>query len=60
MGAVKNWLKVHKFETAVLAFILMLLPPIGMYTAAQDNATDWILVLLAVVVVGNLIALQVK
>jgi hypothetical protein len=53
-------MKTHKFETALLAFTLMLLPPIGMYFAAQSNATIWIWGLIAIVVSGNIIALAVK
>jgi len=60
MRIVNKWMNDHKFGIALIAFGLMLLPPIGMYYAAQQNATDWIWGLLAVVVVGNLIACQIK
>lgn len=42
------------------AFLLMVLPPTGMYLAARHDAQGWIWGLLAAVVVGNLIALGVK
>ena len=58
-------MKSHKFAFALLALILMLLPPVGMYFAVgnpvpQDNAIPLIWGLLAIVVLGNILALKVK
>ena len=58
-------MKSHKFAFAFLALLLMLLPPVGMYfavdtTVPQDNAIPLIWVLIAIVVLGNVLALKVK
>ena len=50
----------HKFQAHLLAFLLMVLPPMGMYLAARNGAVGWIWVLLAIVVLGNLLAIAVK
>lgn len=55
-----QWLKKHKFAIAITAFLLMLLPPLGMILAARHDAQGWIWGLLVAVVAGNLIALGVK
>jgi hypothetical protein len=60
MSRLRHWLNKHRFEAALLAFLLMLLPAPGLYAAAQHGATGWICVLLAIVVGGNLLALGVK
>ena len=50
----------HKFKVHLLAFALMVLPPIPMYMAAQHNAAGWIWFLLGFVVAGNLLVLLSK
>ncbi len=49
----------HKFKTHMLAFLLMVLPPVPLYVAAQNGAANWILALLGLVVAGNILALMV-
>jgi hypothetical protein len=51
------WVNRHKYRLHSLALILMVLPPVGMYLAAQAGAVIWIWVLLAFVVAGNLLAI---
>jgi hypothetical protein len=51
------WLRKHKFEAHLIAFLLMILPPIPLYLAAQEGAQSWIILLLVPVVMGNLLEL---
>lgn len=60
MRTFQQFLSAHKFQAHLLAFVLMVLPPIGMYLAAENGALVWIWGLLAVVVLGNLLAIAVK
>ena len=55
-----KWLNDHKFAVHLSAFILMILPPIALYFAAQEGATVWIWGLLAVVFLGNLLAISIR
>ena len=54
------WLRTHKFETHLIAFLLMVLPPAPMYWAARGGEINWILALLGLVILGNLLVLTVK
>ena len=54
-----KWLNNNKFAIHLAAFILMILPPIALYFAAQQGATVWIWALIAVVCFGNLLAVSV-
>ncbi len=50
-----------KFQKHTLIFLLMVLPPVGMYFAAQNDAADIVLwLLLAPVVFASVWALWVK
>ena len=51
------WLRKHKFEAHSIAFLLMILPPIPLYLAAQKGAQSWIILLLIPVVLGNVLEL---
>lgn len=53
----QKWLTKNKFEVHLVAFLLMVLPPIPLYFAAQNGATGLIWVLLGFVICGNLLAL---
>ena len=55
-----SWMQKHTFETHTLAFLLMILPPIPLYWAAQQGATGWVWFLLVPVILGNLLVLLVK
>jgi len=46
--------------THPLAFLLMILPPIPLYFAAQAGAAAWIWVFLGLFVLGNILALVSK
>lgn len=54
------WLREHKFEAHLIAFLLMILPPIPMYFAAQEEAEIWIYILVIPFVLGNLLELWMK
>jgi hypothetical protein len=58
--AMQTWIKQHKFELALLAFGLIVLPSMALYLAAQNGATGWIWALLGLVVAGNLVSLFIK
>jgi VIT1/CCC1 family predicted Fe2+/Mn2+ transporter len=53
----QKWLTKNKFEVHLVAFLLMVLPPIPLYYAAQSGASGLIWALLALVICGNLLAL---
>lgn len=50
----------HAFETHTAALLLMLLPAVPLYLAAQQGATGWIWPLIGIIVLGNLLVLAVK
>jgi hypothetical protein len=52
-------LKEYKFHLHLTALLLMLIPPIPMYFAAQAGATGVIWFLVAIVVLGNLLVILV-
>ena len=53
----QKWLTKNKFEVHLAAFLLMVLPPIPLYFAAQKGATGLIWLLIGLVICGNLLAL---
>lgn len=55
-----NWIKNHKFETHLTAFLLMVIPSVGLYFAANAGVTALIWGLLGVFAFGNLLAIVVK
>ncbi len=59
MENIKQSLRENKFKLHVTALLMMLIPPIPMYLAAQNGAVAWIWFLLGVVVLGNLIVIIV-
>jgi hypothetical protein len=59
MENLKMWINQHKFELYVLAFILILLPSAALYPAARQEVQGWIWVLLALVGLGNLVAIAI-
>ncbi len=59
MENIKQSLRENKFKLHVTALLMMLIPPIPMYLAAQNGAAAWIWFLLGVVVLGNLIVIIV-
>ena len=50
-------LRAHKFEKHLAAFLLILLPSVALYFAAQGDQAGWIGVLLGLIVIGNLLAM---
>ena len=55
-----HFLRNNKFETYSIAFLLMMIPPIPMYFAAQSGNEPLIGFLLGVFILGNLLVLIVK
>jgi len=55
----KHNLKENKFRLHLTALLLMLIPPIPMYFAAQAGSTGLIWLLVAIVVLGNLLVIIV-
>ena len=60
MTNILAWLRAHKFEAHTIAFLLMVIPPIPLYFAAQQGATGWIWILLIPFILGNLLVLVIK
>jgi hypothetical protein len=59
MARFLKWLSTHKFEVHTLAFLMMVLPPVPLYIAAQRGAELWIWALMAPVVAANILVLLV-
>ena len=59
MNKLRDNLRQHKFGLHLTALLLMLIPPVPMYFAAQNGATTLIWFLIGIVVIGNLIAVIV-
>ena len=54
-----NYLRSHKFETYLAAFLLIIIPPMAMYTAATNDNEFIFWISLVIVILGNLLALLV-
>jgi hypothetical protein len=54
-----KWLTSHKFEAYAIAFLLMIIPPIPLYFAAREGSQPGMILLLALIVLGNLLALLI-
>ena len=59
MNNLKTKIKDHKFELHLTALLLMLIPPIPMFYAAQAGNSSLIWMLVAVIVLGNLLVIIV-
>ena len=53
-------LRKHSSEAYLVAFLLMVVPPIPLYYAARGGAIGWIWGLLALIVLGNLLVLFIR
>jgi len=60
MMNILTWLHTHKFEAHTIAFIMMIVPPIPLYFAAQRGFTTLIWVLMIPFILGNLLVLVLK
>ena len=58
MPPLLNWLSKNKFQAYGITFLLIALPPVGLFFAAQS--TGWALVLLALIVLGNVLAILIR
>ena len=54
------WMKAHKFETHLAAFLLIALPSAALYPAAQAEAYALIWALLGLVGLGNILAILAR
>ena len=59
MKNLQEWISQHKYELYVLSFLLMLLPPAALYSAARGGSDAWIWTLLFLVGLGNILAIAV-
>ena len=50
-------LHTHRYTAHLVAFLLMILSPLPMFYFAQHGAIGWVWVLLAIFILGNLVAL---
>ena len=57
MQNIKGNLKEHKLRLHLTALLMMLIPPIPMYFAAQAGAAGLVWFLIAIVVLGNLLVI---
>ena len=55
----KGNLKEYKFHLHLTALLLMLIPPVPMYFAAQAGATGLVWFFVSIVVLGNLLVIIV-
>jgi hypothetical protein len=53
-------LQKHAFQIHLAAFILMVLPPVGLYFAVLAGSTTLIWALLGLVILGNVLVLLVN
>jgi len=53
----KRWLQRYKFQVTLTVFLLMLLPAVPLYYSIQAGAIMISLLLLALIMLGNLLAL---
>lgn len=59
MQKIKPVLSGNKFRLHLTALLMMLIPPIPLYVAAQHGATSLIWFLVAIVVLGNILVIMV-
>ncbi len=55
-----NWIREHKFESHLTAFLLMVIPSIGLYFTTQISGSGLIWALIGIFVVGNILAMIIK
>jgi len=55
-----KWLRAHTFQVHVVAFLLMVLPPIPLYHAALQGNTGMVYFLLGAVILGNFLVLLAR
>jgi ABC-type maltose transport system permease subunit len=60
MAGFIEWLRTHKFEAYLTAVLLMAVPPVPLYFAAQRGAVGWIWGLISLVVLGNVLVLLIR
>ncbi|MEA3351563.1 MAG: hypothetical protein U9Q82_13160 [Chloroflexota bacterium] len=60
MTPLQSWLSKHKFKAHLTAFLLMVIPSAGLYFGALRPSTGVIWILVAVISLGNILAMLVK
>jgi hypothetical protein len=55
-----SWIKKHLFIVRLTSFLLIVLPPMGMYQAAHAGLSTWIVLLIGLVVTGCVLAILAK
>jgi hypothetical protein len=59
MDRLKYNLRENKFQLHLTALLLMLIPPIPLFFAAENGAMGWIWFLIGIVILGNLLVIIV-
>ncbi len=60
MISLVTWLRNHKFESHLTAFLLMVFPSVGLYFTLQSKSSAPTWVLLSIFIAGNLLAMLIK
>ncbi|MBT3389125.1 MAG: hypothetical protein HN413_01815 [Chloroflexi bacterium] len=60
MNAMISWIRAHKFEAHLTAFLLMVVPSALLYFSNQAENAGPIWVFLGIFVVGNILAMVIK
>jgi hypothetical protein len=60
MAVLLKWLREHKFEAHLVIFLLMIIPSMGLYLAAQEDLGSLIWALIGVFSLANLLAMGIK
>jgi len=60
MNSMISWIRAHKFEAHLTAFLLMVIPSALLYFTNQSQGVVLIWVLLGVFVIGNILAMLIK
>lgn len=55
-----DWLSKHKFEAYSISFLLMIVPCIPLFFAAVAGSPQLIIILLAIIVLGNVLAVLIR
>ena len=59
MKSTIKWLQSHRFEAHLIVFLLIVLPALPLYFAAQQGANFFVWGFLSLVILGNLIELMI-
>jgi hypothetical protein len=55
-----KWLRAHTIQVHLVAFLLMVLPPVPLYQATLNGNTGMMVLLLGAVILGNILVLLAR